>query len=343
MNFEPTEERRMLRETLTRFLADHYPIGHRNAVAYTAPFHDPTRWTELVELGILHALAPEAQGGFGGGGFDITTVFESLGNALCPEPVLGTLLAARILGATGGDLGPLLTGSRRYAVALDRSNSVTANETNNRWVLNGRCDVVYGGGTADRLLVATDTGAVFKVYADAVQVTPYGMIDGGGAAMLVLDNTPATLIALNGRPVIQDACDVGALALCAEAVGAMNAGAAMLLEYLKTRQQFGKPIGEFQVLQHRMVNLMTEIEQARSITILAASRLGTDTQSRISSMAKSLIGRTALLVAEELIQMQGGIAMTWDCAASHFAKRLVMIDHQLGDTDRHLQFVANAY
>jgi alkylation response protein AidB-like acyl-CoA dehydrogenase len=114
----------------------------------------------------------------------------------------------------------------------------------------------------------------------------------------------------------------------------------MLLDHLKTRRQFGRPIGSFQALQHRMVDLRIEIEQARSITILAASRMDTDGQSRGVSMAKSLVGRVARRVAEETIQMHGGIAMTWEHPASHYAKRLVMIDHQLGDADHHLQRVA---
>lgn len=128
MNFEPTEERRMLRETLTRFLADRYSFQHRNSVAHTAPFHDPTRWAELAELGVFYALVPKAQGGYGGAGFDITTVFESLGNSLCPEPVLGALMAARIIGATGGDLAPLLAGTRLYAVDLSGAGNLSENK-----------------------------------------------------------------------------------------------------------------------------------------------------------------------------------------------------------------------
>lgn len=345
MDFEPTETRRMLRDSLSRYLADRYPINHRNAVAYTAPFHCPERWQELVDIGALHALVPEDQGGFGGSGFDITTLFESLGNALCPEPFLGQAMASRIL--RDDDLGALLAGELRYAIAGEGpGNDCTAVKQGHNWLLTGRKSVVYGGGLADRIIVPAQFGkdvSLFMIATGHAKVTNYGMIDGGNAADLFLSDTPARLLMHNAGDILRDANDIGALALCAEAVGAMDASAAMLLEYLKTRKQFGRSIGDFQVLQHRMVDLMTEIEQSRSITILAASRVGEDSQSRVVSMAKSLVGRTATLVAEEVIQMHGGIAMTWEHPASHYAKRLVMIDHQLGDTDHHLNRVATDY
>ncbi|MCG6903925.1 MAG: acyl-CoA/acyl-ACP dehydrogenase [Rhodobacter sp.] len=354
MDFQPSDDRRMLRDTLTRFLADRYGFEHRNAVAYSEPYHDPGRWAEMAELGVLHALAPEEWGGIGGAGFDIATVFEALGRALCPEPLLGALMAAWILGAAGAGLDSLLSGDTRYALAVDEAGGAQgiesiatfARRNDSGWVLNGRKSVVYGGGSAARLLVAARAGealGVFLVDSSDAEITRYGMIDGGGAAELYCDNTPAERIVENGESIIRDALDHGALALCAEAVGAMDASAELLLDYLKTRKQFGRAIGEFQVLQHRMVDLMTEIEQARSITVLAASRMGSDGQSRTVSMAKSLIGRVAQQVAEELIQMHGGIAMTWEYPASHYAKRLVMIDHQLGDTDHHLTKVAAEY
>lgn len=340
MNFELTAERRMLRETLSRFLADHYGIEHRNAVAYSAPFHDPGLWKKLVDLGVLFALVEEGRGGFGGAGFDVATVFETLGAALCPEPMLGMLMASRIL----GDAGTLLDGTLRYAVALD--GGLGAREGPDGWVLSGRKSMVYGGGLANRILVSVPNAAgmdVFEIDPDTAEINSFGMIDGGNAAEVHLENTPAILVAKNATSRLSDALDHGALALCAEAVGAMDTSSAMLLDYLKTRQQFGQPIGNFQVLQHRMVDLMTEIEQARSITILAASRMGTADQSRTVSMAKSLVGRVAQMVAEDLVQMHGGIAMTWEYPASHFAKRLVMIDHQLGNCDDHLRRVAMGY
>ncbi len=353
MDFEPTEDRRMLSDSLNRYLADRYGIEHRNRVAYTAPFHDPDKWAELVELGVIYALVPEDLGGFGGAGFDIVTVFEALGRALCPEPVLPQLLAARLLMAAAADLEPLL-GGIRYAVGIgeidapyDAGDIATeAQQAKEGWTLGGRKSVIYGGGVAERMLIAARHGGgigLFETEAGRANVTAYGMIDGGGAAELFLDDTPATLLLEDAADALLDALDAGALALCAEAVGAMDVTKDAILDYLKTRKQFGTPIGKFQALQHRMVDLVTEIEQARSITILAAAKMGTPDQSRTVSMAKNLIGRTAKLVAEEAIQLQGGIAMTWDYASSHYSKRLVMIDHQLGDTDHHLHRVMAAH
>ena len=347
MDFEKTDDRRMLADSLDRWLADAYPIAHRNRVAYEAPFHDPGLWSDLAELGILHALVPEERGGFGGAGFDVLTVFESLGRALNPEPVLPALLAARVLMAAEADLGPLMTGRVRHALAFGEPEApwdveaigTEAAEADGGWTLSGRKSVVYGAQAADRILVVARGGdglSVFAVDADAAGRTDYGLIDGGGASDLFLDGTPATLVLPDAAEAVRDALDWGRLALCAEAVGAMDAAEDMTLDYMRTRRQFGRAIGSFQALQHRAVEMATEIEQARSITILAAAKMGTLEQSRTVSMAKSLIGRATQLVAEESVQMQGGIAMTWEYPSSHYAKRLTMIDAQLGDADWHL-------
>ncbi len=354
MNFEMTDDRRMLTDSLSRFLGDRYSTDHRTKVAYDAPYHDPALWTEMAELGVFLAFATEDQGGFGGAGFDIMAVFDALGRALCPEPVLPVLMAARLLGAAGAEMEPLLSGQTHFAVGLGELDApydlsgiaTTATEADGEYRLSGRKSVVYGAQVADRILVAADldgTLALFEIAAEDAEVTGYGMIDGGGAAEVFLDGTPAALVLKDAGAAIQDALDAGALALCAEAVGAMDVTFETTLEYLKERKQFGRPIGTFQALQHRMVDLKAEIEQARSITILAASRMGDHGQSRAVSMAKQLVGVTARKVSEEAIQLHGGIAMTWEYSVSHYAKRLVMIDAQLGDADWHLERVMAAH
>ena len=345
MNFEQTDDRRMLSDSLSRLLADACDPKTRNAVAYTAPYHSQALWTKLVELGALYALAGPAQGGFGGGGFDIATVFEALGTALCPEPVLPALMAARLLTHAGADLEPLLSGAVTYAVAIGELDSWDLAEietTARNGTLTGRKSVVYGGQVAAAILVVARDGdrlSLYEVAATEAQIITFAMIDGGGAAEVILDAAPARLLIADAAAAVQDALDAGALALSAEALGAMDATLAMLVDYLKQRRQFGRPIGSNQALQHRTVELVTEIAQARSIVILAASRMGTDHQSRTVSMCKHLCGRVAQRVAEEAIQMHGGIAMTWEAPVSHYAKRLVMIDAQLGDTDHHLKRV----
>ncbi len=354
MDFNLTEERQMLADTMARFLAEQYPIEHRIKVAYDAPHHDPVLWAQMAELGPLYALAPESVGGFGGTGFDISVVFEALGSALCPEPLLGALMASRLLAAGEVDQEALLSGAVKYAVGIAEIDAAyeldqiatTACAKGDGFTLSGRKSTVYGGHVADVLLVAArhEGGlGVFAVKADDANVAGYGMMDGGGAAEVLLEDTPATLVLSDAEAALNDALNAGIVALCAEAVGVMDATHTITLDYLRQRKQFGTPIGKFQVLQHRAVDLLTEIEQARSITIKAAAELGGAEASRYASMAKNLIGRTARLVAEESIQMHGGIAMTWEYAVSHYAKRLVMLDAQLGDTDYHLSQVMKTY
>jgi alkylation response protein AidB-like acyl-CoA dehydrogenase len=181
-----------------------------------------------------------------------------------------------------------------------------------------------------------------------VRVRGYPTIDGGQAAEVFFEQVRLPASALlgaegKGLATLEHAVGRGILALCAEAVGAMDTAKAMTIEYLQTRKQFGKPIGSFQALQHRMADVLLEIEQARSAVINAAAALDGDrvTRERALSAAKYTIGRIGTLVAEEAIQLHGGIGMTWELPLPHFAKRLVMIDHQLGDEDHHLaRFIA---
>ncbi|SFK81581.1 acyl-CoA dehydrogenase family protein [Shimia haliotis] len=354
MDFNLTEDRQMLADTLNRFLGEQYPVEHRIKVAYDAPYHDPTLWDQLVELGALYALAPEDAGGMGGTGFDISVLFEALGKTLTPEPVLGALMALRLLTAAGADQEALLTGATKYAVGITEIDApyelgqiaTVATAKGDGFALSGRKSTVYGGQAADVVLVAAKHGGglgVFAVSASDANITSYGMMDGGGAAEVLLDDAPATLLLADAGAALEDAINAGIVAICAEAVGAMEVTHATTVEYFKQRKQFGVPIGKFQVLQHRAVDMLTEIEQARSIVIKAAAELGGDEASKYASMAKNLIGRAARLVAEESIQMHGGIAMTWEYAVSHYAKRLIMLDAQLGDTDYHLTQVIKSY
>ena len=348
MDFNHTEDRRMISDSLRRYLAEQYDNEFRNKIAYEAPFHDASKWAELAELGILGALVSEADGGFGGDGFDISVVFEELGRGLCAEPMLANLMALRLYAAFGKSerVDAIIAGAERAALAVWESDafatlediSMTGGET-----LSGRKTVVYGGNSADHLLVVARTAAgktgLYEVAAADAEVLSYAMIDGGGAAEIVLDNTPATLIADDAEAAVNAALDAGRLALCAEAVGIMDVLRDTVKDYLMQRQQFGRPIAMFQALQHRLVDFSIEIEQARSIVILASSKLDAQDRALHIARAKNLIGRAGKLVAEEAIQMHGGIGMTWEYAPSHYAKRLTMLDAQLGDTEDQLRTV----
>lgn len=372
MNFEHTEDRRMLADTLDRFVAEQYGFETRNAIAYGDTGMAPALWSQFAELGAIGALFPEAEGGFGGAGFDVTVVFESLGRGLVVEPFLGALMVGRALVAAGTQaqkerIAGLIDGSTVAALAHDEPGNhyelarvgTRAVRSEGGWTLSGAKAVVVQGDNAQLLLVSARTaGAVdsadgislFLVPADAAGVVCRGMgrIDGGRVAEVTLDNVQLGADALlgaegQGFATLELAVGWGVLALCAEALGAMEVAKKDTLEYLQTRKQFGVAIGSFQALQHRMADLLLEVEQSRSAVINAAAAMdaGRVERERALSAAKFTIGRIGALVSEESIQMHGGIGMTWELPLSHYAKRLVMVDHELGDEDHHLaRFIA---
>lgn len=362
MNFEHTEDRRMLADTLNRFVSEQYGTEQRNHLAYGPQGHGPGLYRQFAELGVIGALLPEADGGFGGAGFDISVVFESLGRGLVAEPLLGALMVGRALAAAGSAaqketvLAPLMAGDIVVALAHDEPGShyeldrvaTTARRSADGWVIDGAKGVVLFGDSADWLLVSADTGtgiSLFLVPGQAAGLGRRGMgrIDGGRTAELVLQGVEVGNDALlgtegQGGALLERVVGWGVLALCAEAVGAMDVAKQYTLEYLRTRKQFGVPIGSFQALQHRMADLLLEVEQSRSAVINAAAAMDAErvVRERALSAAKFTVGRIGTLVSEESIQMHGGIGMTWELPLSHYAKRLVMIDHQLGDEDHHL-------
>jgi hypothetical protein len=372
MNFQHTEDRRMLADTLNRFVVEQYGFTTRDRIAQSAEGFSRDLWHRFAELGIIGALFDEADGGFGGGGFDIAVVFESLGRGLVIEPFLDTLIVGRAVARSGNAaqktaLGELIDGSRIVALAHGEPDghyelsrvTTRAQRSGDTWRLNGSKAVVQHGEHASLFLVSARTSGdddseagvtLFLVPRDAagVSVRGYPRIDGGRAAEVTFDNVALNDDALLGTAdagfaTLEYAIGCGILALCSEAVGAMDVAKDYTLEYLRTRKQFGVPIGSFQALQHRMADLLLEIEQARSAVINAAAALEAErkVRERAVSAAKYSIGRIGALVAQECIQLHGGIGMTWELPLAHYAKRLVMIDHQLGDEDHHLErFVA---
>ena len=349
MDFNLSEDRRMLSDTLRRYLSEQYDIETRNKAAYAAPFHSPEKYIEMAELGVIGAFVAEELGGFGGHGFDITTVFEELGRTICPEPMLAAMMSVRVLADLGQDalVEEIIGGTKRAALAVfepeagERLSDIATSFSGGK--LTGRKSVVYGAPNADVLLVAAKDGDKIGLYmTESAETIDYAMIDGGGAADVILDQTEATCIAADAEEAIEAALDAGRLGLCAEAVGAMDVLLQMTVDYMKQRQQFGRPIAVFQALQHRVVDMAIEIEQCRSITVLAASHLASEQRGKYVAMAKNLIGRTAVKFAEEAIQLHGGIGMTWEYPGSHYAKRLTMIDHQLGDAMIQLHKVMQA-
>ena len=372
MNFEHTEERRMLADSLNRFIKEQYPVETRNRIAASLEGMSGDIWRQLAELGVIGALFREQDGGFGGFGFDIAVVFEALGRGLVVEPLLASAILAGEAIASAGNatqkalLADLIEGSTIASFAHDEADShyemarvqTTAKRSAGGWTMNGAKSVVLQGEAAGLFVVSARTsGAIddedgislFLVPKDTPGLVLRGTptMDGGRVAELVFVDArldPGALLGQEGLgyPTLERAIGRGVLALCAEALGAMEAAKEATLDYLRTRKQFGSVIGSFQALQHRMVDLLLEIEQARSAVINAAALEGERGGERILreralSGAKMSIGRIGTLVAEECIQLHGGIGMSWELPLAHYAKRLVMIDHQLGDQDHHLQ------
>jgi alkylation response protein AidB-like acyl-CoA dehydrogenase len=368
MNFEHTEERRMLADSLNRYISEQYGIERRNHIAASSQGYSTETWQQLADMGVIGALLREEDGGFGGAGFDIAVVFEALGRGLVLEPFLGSaILAGEAIAAAGSasqkaKLEGIADGSTIAAFAHDEPGThyelarvqTRAGRSGDGWILNGAKSVVLQGEAAGLFVVSARTSgdidseagiSLFLVPAASTGLTVLGTptIDGGRVAELMLRDVRLDAGALlgeegQGHALLERAIGRGVLALCAESLGAMEAAKAATLDYLRTRKQFGVPIGSFQALQHRMADLLLEIEQARSAVINAAAALDAEriTRERALSAAKASIGRIGTLVAEECIQMHGGIGMTWELPLAHYAKRLVMIDHQLGDEDHHL-------
>ena len=369
MNFDLTEERQMLQDSLRRFLRDKYGTAERNKILESDTGFSADIWNGLAELGVIGALFTEDQGGFGGAGFDIAVVFEELGRAGVVEPFLDTaVLGGGLIADLGNDdqkthVEEVIAGGLQLAFAhgeptsrydINRVNT-TAKAEGDTIVLNGRKAVVVNAENADMLVISAresgDVGdedgiSLFLVPADAKGITlqGYALLAGGRAAEITLDDVSVPSSARLGEAgkafkAIEARIAAANVAICAETLGAMETASRLTREYLMTRKQFGKPIGTFQALAHRMSDMLIELEQARSAVIVAAGHLGDDHKSREShvSAAKNLMGRAGRMIAEDSIQMHGGIAMTQEYELAHIAKRIIMADHRFGDTDHHLE------
>ncbi|SAH83521.1 acyl-CoA dehydrogenase [Bordetella ansorpii] len=365
MDLQHTEDRRMLADMLGRFIGEQHDAAARMRIAYSETGHDPQLWKRFAEQGAIAALFDEAAGGLGGAAFDITVVFEALGKGLVAEPFLGTLMAGGVLAEAGdahlGMLGRMIAGEEIVLLAHEETGghapdhvATRAHAEGQEWVLDGGKAMVPCANTAGHFVISAnhaDAGKdhiqLFLVPRDAAGLTlrDCGSVDGGRVAELTLHEVRVPASSVLGREgegamLLERALGRGVLALCAEAVGIMDVIRDSTLDYLRTRRQFGAVIGQFQALQHRMTELVIEIEQARSAVINAAAAVDDEddrlARERALAAAKYTIGRVGALVAEETIQLHGGIGMTWELPLAHYAKRLVMIDHQLGDEDEQL-------
>ena len=369
MEFDYTEEQLALQDTLQRFISRDYDFDKRKHVLRSEAGFSADAWKQYAELGLLALPLPEDLGGLGGTAVDVMVVMEQFGRGLLMEPYLSSVVlgAALLSGASDALKQKLLPqiaeGKTKVALAAYEPAgrfdpayvSCTAVQKNGGWRLAGRKSVALDAPSADYFLISARSGgkptdadgvSLFLVPRDAqgLTVTGYATQTGARAGDLLLEDVTLSSDALIGAagealPSIRWAIDRGIAALCAEAVGVMNALNTATLEYLKTRKQFGVAIGTFQALKHRMADMLMAAEQSKSMAIIAAVQADSDNaveRSRSIAAAKAYIGQAGRLVGQQAVQLHGGMGVVDEHIVSHYFKRLTMIDITFGDADYHL-------
>jgi alkylation response protein AidB-like acyl-CoA dehydrogenase len=365
MDFTFNDEQQQLADALRRYLDKQYGFEARQAIVRSASGVSDTHWAAFAELGLTALPVPEAHGGFDGDTVDMLVVMQELGRALVVEPYWATAVgieALRLAGTGQGDDAALLEraaqGEIKLAVAFYEpgarydlfSIETTATQQQDAYALTGTKSIVLHGAQADYWIVPARVAGEIGLFVVAreqagAQVDEYRTIDGQRAATIRFDGAPARRLAgpnaahQAGAATLEQIADYGTVLLCAEAVGALDALNQATVEYTKTRQQFGTPIGRFQALQHRMADMLIHAEQARSITYLAAARYPDaepDERRRAVSAAKARVGEAARFVGQQAVQLHGGMGVTNEVAAAHLFKRLAIIENTLGDVDYHL-------
>ncbi len=373
MDFDLSEEQRLLKDSIEGLLADSYDFEQRKKYAQEKGGWSKAIWGKLAEQGLLGLPFAEADGGFGGGPVETMIVMEALGRALVLEPYLATVVLGGGFLRHGGSaaqkqkyLPSIIDGSKTLAFAqLEKDSrydladvSTTAKKKGDGWVIDGEKFVVLNGASADTLIVSARTKGnqsdrtgigLFLVPADAkgVSIKGYPTQDAQHAADITFSGVEVGADAAigdpeNALPLIERVVDEARIAMCAEAVGAMDESLKTTVEYLKTRKQFGVTIGSFQTLQHRAADMFVFLEQARSMAMLAAMATDFNDKERAKAVAaaKVQIGKSLKFVGQQAIQLHGGIGMTMEAKIGHYFKRLTMIESTFGDTDYHLRRVS---
>ncbi len=375
MDFKLTEEQQMLQDTAARLVREVYGFEQREAFRNSELGYSADFWAQLGELGLTAVPFSEAYGGFAGKGVETMLVMAELGRGLCLEPYLQSVIfAGGLIDQLGNevqknDLLPRVgSGELQLAVAFEEPQShyqlndvqTRAERVDGEWRLSGRKVAVIGGHSAGLILVSARVSGdvrdeagigLFLVDPKAAGVSRrvYPTVDGQKGCELFLDQvvvSDAMVLGEPGQALAAMSYQQGRAiaAQCAAAVGSMEETCRLTLDYLKTRKQFGAPIGKFQVLQHRMVDMRTELEQATSMMILAAcmaDEADSAERSRTLAAAKFIVTRAGRFISEQAIQLHGGIGLTWEFVLSHHAKFLVMQSHQFGDDDHHLRAYAS--
>jgi len=370
MDFSFTEEQTLLRNMVQRFVQDNYDFETRQKIVHSDEGWKRENWQQFAELGLLAAPFAEDFGGLGGSAIDTMVVMEELGKGMVVEPYLPTVvLAGGFLSNGGSDalkgevIPQIIEGASVVAVAYaepkGRYNladlSTTAKKDGGAYVLNGHKAVVLGGPWADKFIVTARTSGgqrdeggvtVFLVdkSADGLTTRDYPTVDGYRASEVILDNVKvdeANVIGDvdGGLPLVEQVIDQGIAAISAEAVGIMKMLVDDTIEYSRNRKQFGVPIGSFQVLQHRMVDMYLNYEQSVSMTYMINIKIDEDDAERkkAASAAKVQIGKAGRFVGQNAVQIHGGMGITEELRVGHFFKRMTMIDTQFGNVDHHMK------
>ena len=371
MNFDQTEEQQLLADSIRKFLAKDYDFERRKKIVASAEGYSEPVWATFAEMGLTSLPFAADDGGFGGGAVDMMGVMEAMGEGLVVEPFLATTaLGGRLVAHAGSAaqkkaiLPALIEGKLKLAFAQTERGSrydlahvaTQAKKAGGGWQLDGEKCVVLGAPCADKLVVSARTAgktadekgiSLFLVDREApgVVLKSYRTLDEQRAADIEFKGVKVGAGALLGAEggalaAIDEAVDFATALICSEAVGVMKSANEATLEYLKTRKQFGVPIGTFQALQHRMVDMFVTTEQARSMACLAASKADTaenaDERKRAVSAAKVRVAEACRQVAQESVQLHGGMGMSEELKVSHSFRRLTMIAQQFGDAEYHL-------
>ena len=365
MNFDYNEEQQLLADSVRRFIQKDYGFEGRRKIVDSAQGYSDSVWATFAEMGLTGIPFSPDHGGFGGGAIDLLSVMEAFGEGLVVEPFLATLMGAQCVARAGSDaqkkaiLPAVVEGKLKMAFAFSEQGSrydlshvnATAKKSGAGWTLDGEKRVALGAPAAAKIVVTAKAPAGLSLYlmeAKAAKLKAYRTLDEMRAADVVLSGAPGELLGEEGKalPVIEAVVDFATALVCAEAVGAMKYACDATLEYLKTRKQFGVPIGTFQALQHRMVDMFVAYEQAKSMAFLACSQADSATdpkgRGRAISAAKIKIADNARLISQEAIQLHGGMGMSEELKVSHSFRRLTMIAQQFGDADHHLERFARA-
>ncbi len=371
MDFSFSEEQGLLQDSIQRYIQNSYTFDARQKLLKTEDGFSRENWTSFAELGWLALPFSEALGGFGGTAVETMILMEEFGKGLVVEPYVSTvIMAGSVIEAGGtsthkeGVLAEIMAGSKLASLAYVEPQArfnladvtTTAKAEGDGYVINGFKGVVLGGPSADVLIVPARTSGdqkdesgitlfLIDATASGISKRDYPTIDGMQASEVTLDNVSVPATALlgdvdKGLALLEVGINNGILAVGAEAVGAMEVLYKTTVEYCKTREQFGQPIGKFQVLQHRMVDMFMEHEQAKSLLYMAALRMSEDDEveaRKAVSALKVQVGKGGRFVGQNAIQLHGGMGMTDELNVGHYFKRITAIETLFGNVDHHLK------